>query len=282
MAAFGPVRILGCLAAAAFAPGLAAQSVQLFSELQRVDPFGQIVPLDRSPSPREIISPATARNSFVSFHVAVSVPPGQTYFLYTQASPPDILKMRLYKEQFVSSHGQWIPDTLTETGNPSFGVIPDAQSGIANQTSRDYLLDIWTPPDAEVGRRVRVEVLLKYGTWTVAPMEVRIMDAVVLPPRDASQAPLPALDEPADAAAEHALAAYFAGLREWNTDDVPYTVRHILRRNAQQDLALAAQQPTPALWLRAANQIANGWTLFPNGAEWYLRVRDLLVSRPRP
>jgi hypothetical protein len=267
---------------AILASRLTAQSVQLFSELQRVDPFGEILTLDRSPSPREIISPATARNSYVSFHIAVSVPRGQTFFLYTQANPPGIVTMHLYKEQFGKRGMEWIPDTLTPTDSPSFGAIPDGQSGVVGQTSRDYLLDIWTPPDAEVGRRVRIEVLLKYGTWYVVPFELRIMEAVVRPPAGALPAPLPPLDEPADSAALHALATYLAGQREWNPDVTPSTVRDVLRRNAQQDMSLAARDLTPLVWLRTASQIVNGWSLFPNGSEWYLRVRDLLISRPHP
>lgn len=261
---------------------LAAQSLQLFTEFQRIDPFGEILSLDRSPSPRELISPAAARNSFISFHIAASVPPGQTYFLFTQDNPPGILKLQLYKEHFVKEHGLWIPDTLTPTANPSFGVIPDAQSGIPDQTSRDYLLDIWVPPDAEVGRRVRVEVLLKYGTWTIIPMELRIVDALVHPPPNPVPAALPAIDDPADTAAQHALASRLAGIDEWNGNEPLFSVRQILRRNAQQDMALAAADTViaPSLWLRAAAQIVNGWTLFPNGSEWYLRVRDIVISRP--
>jgi hypothetical protein len=263
------------------APGAVAQSIQIYSEFQRIDPFGNILAIDRSPSPREIISPAVARNSFASFHVAVSVPQGQTYFLYLQANPPGIVDIRLYKEQFLNYQGQWIPDTLAGTALPSFGVIPDAQVNIPGQTTRDYLLDIWIPPDADVGRRVRVEVLLKYGTWMVAPLEVRIMAPVVNPPAHALAARLPEVFEPADTAAVRALAAHFSGLDEWNRDPI-LTVRDVLRRNAQQDMALAAQYQNPEVWLRAGSQIVNGWTLFPNGAEWYLRIRDLLVSRSRP
>jgi hypothetical protein len=259
---------------------LAAQSLQIFSEFQRIDPYGRILSIDRSPSPRELISPAAARNSFVSFHVAVSVPPGQSYFLYTQSNPPGILKLQLYKEQFVKDNGRWIPDTLTPTGNPSFGVIPDAQAGIPDQTSRDYLLDIWIPQDAEVGRRVRVEVLLQFGSWTIVPMELRVVDAYVQPPRSAIQGDLPLISDPADSAALPALAAHFAGTVEWNADSHAASLRHVLRRNAQQDMALAVSYPTLALWLRAASQIVNGWSSFPNGAEWYLRVRDLLLLRP--
>jgi hypothetical protein len=255
-----------------------AQSIQIFSEFQRVDAFGDILRLDRSPSPREIVSPATARNSYVSFHVAVSVPAGQTFFLYTQVNPPGIVTVHLYKEQFVDG----VPDALTPTIIPSFGTIPDAQSGIPGQTTRDYLLDIYTPPDAEVGRRVRVEVLLKFGTWYIVPFELRIMEATVHAPEKAAPAPLPSLSEPADAAAVHALASYLTGQREWNPVATPTSVREVLRRNAQQDMALAMDRPAPLIWLRAATQIVNGWTLFPNGSEWYLRVRDFLVARVLP
>jgi len=263
------------------APSIFAQSVQIFSEFQRVDPFGNTLGVDRSPSPREIISPAVARNSFASFHLAVSVPRGQTYFLFVQANPPGILGIHLYKEQFLHYQDEWIPDTLAETALPSFGVIPDAQANIPGQTTRDYLLDLWVPPDAEIGRRVRVEVLLKYGTWVVVPMEVRITPALVPAPGSFLSAPLPGIFEPADAAAMRALAAHLSGLHEWNRDPI-LSVRGVLRRNAQQDMALAAAHPTPELWLRAAGQIVNSWTMFPIGAEWYLRVRDLLISRSRP
>ena len=260
---------------------LPGQTVRIFSELQRIDPFGNVLAIDRSPSPREIISPAIARNSFASFRVAVSIPPGQSYFIHVQSQPAGILGIRLYKEQFLHFGSEWIPDTLQEVSTPAFGVIPDGLVPIAGQTSRDYLLDIWAPPDAEVGRRVRVEVLLKIGTWLVAPMEVRIMAPVLQEPATASQAPLPALDEPADSAGVHALAAHLSGLTEWNRDPI-LTVRDVLRRNAQQDMLLAGPRTSPALWLRAASQIANGWGMFPTGAEWYLRIRDLLISQPRP
>jgi hypothetical protein len=275
-------RIPFIIALAACIPCSQAQSIQIFSEFQRVDAFGSILALDRSPSPREIVSPATARNSYVSFHVAVSVPAGQTFFLYTQVNPPGIVTVHLYKEQFVGG----IPDALTPTNIPSFGTIPDAQSDIPGQTTRDYLLDIYTPPDAEVGRRVRVEVLLKYGTWYIVPFELRIMEATVHEPQNAApppaQAPLPSLDQPADAAAVHALASYLTGQQEWNPVVSPTTVREVLRRNAQQDMALGMDRPAPLVWLRAATQIVNGWTLFPNGSEWYLRVRDFLLSRSQP
>jgi hypothetical protein len=274
-------RVRTFLLFATFALLARAQSVEIYSELQRPSPFGGIISQDRSPSPREIISPATARNAYTSFHIAVSVPPGQTFFLYAQANPPDIVTMRLYKEQFVPQGADWIPDNLIPIATfPTFGAMPD---GIPGQTTRNYLLDIWTPPNAEVNRRVRIEVLLKYGTWYVTPFELRIMDATVPNVGNASPEPLPSIDEPADTAAVHALAGHFSGHLEWNPATTPpHNIREVLRRNAQQDMALAAYNPDPRVWQRAATQIINSWTFFPNGAEWYLRIRDLLFSRPRP
>jgi hypothetical protein len=260
---------------------LPAQSIRIFSELQRIDPFGEVLAVDRSPSPREIISPAIARNSFASFHVAVAVPPGQSYFIYVQAQPAGILKLRLYKEQFLNYQGLWVPDTLQEVPTPAFGSIPDGLVPIPGQTSRDYLLDIWAPRDSEAGRRVRVEVLIKVGTWVVAPMEVRITQPVLPAPRNAHPARLPGLGEPADSAAVHALASHFSGRAEWNTDPI-LTVRDVLRRNAQQDMLLVGPNPLPTLWFRTASEIVNGWGMFPTGAEWYLRIRDPLISQRRP
>ena len=51
-----------------------AQTVEIYSEFQRPDPFGGIVEPDRAWKPREILSPAVSRNGFASFHIAVSVP----------------------------------------------------------------------------------------------------------------------------------------------------------------------------------------------------------------
>jgi len=57
------------------------QSLRVLSEFQRVDPFGDVVAVDRTVNPREILSPAVARNAFASFHVAVSVPEREPFEL---------------------------------------------------------------------------------------------------------------------------------------------------------------------------------------------------------
>ena len=110
-----------------FIPILSAQTVRLrvYSEFQRVDPFGEILAIDRSETPREILSPAVARNAFTSFHVAVTTPPKTGYFLALQSYPADTFRWTLYEEKFVASGDSWIPDTLLEARRPYFGAMPD-------------------------------------------------------------------------------------------------------------------------------------------------------------
>ncbi len=266
---------------------LAAQSVRIYSEFQRIDPFGRIVPIDRSDHPREILSPELARNAHATFHVAVTVPANTSYFLYAGANPGKIIETNLYKEEFTRVGDQWFPDELTSVRRPAFGSMPDAAAGIPGQTTRCYLLDIWVPPDAPV-QRVRVEVLLKIGVWYVAPMEVRIVDAQV--PRH-SETPgtfdphLPAIDEPSDLPALDCLANYLlGGAQTWNGGNT--NIREVIRRDAEQDMAIArlhARVPQP-LWSLAEDGILQSWMRTPafnwSGAEWYLRVRDWIYRNP--
>src|SRR6202158_2570466 len=143
-----------CVIAVALAASLMpAQSLEVYSEFQRVDPFGNIVAADRAEHPREILSPAVARNGFASFHVVVSVPPATNYFLYVVTNPLNACRVALYKEHFVKTPKGWIPDALAEVRRlPDFGVMPDPDENIPGQNTRVYLLDLWIPPDADVAR----------------------------------------------------------------------------------------------------------------------------------
>src|ERR1700686_3004597 len=97
----GSAMFLLCVIAFALAANLLpAQSIEVYSEFQRVDPFGRIVAADRAETPREILSPAVARNGFASFHVAVSVPPQTNYFLYVVTNPVNACRVALYREHF--------------------------------------------------------------------------------------------------------------------------------------------------------------------------------------
>jgi hypothetical protein len=266
---------------------LAAQSVKIYSEFQRIDPFGQIVPIDRSDHPREILSPALLRNAHSTFHIAVTLPPNTSYFLYVGSNPGNIIQTNLYKEEFSRVGDQWIPDTLTPVARPAFGSMPDTLAGIPGQTTRCYLLDIWVPAGAPV-QRVRVEVLLKIGVWFIAPMEVRIVDAQV--PRHpeplASINPdLPGIADRVDLPAMDCFAAYLLGHEQTWTGGTN-NIRDIIRRDAEQDMAIARSylKIPETLWFLADDAILEWWmrtdTFNWSGAEWYLKVRDYVDRNP--
>ena len=267
--------ILAALAVAA----LRAQTVEIYSEFHRLDPFGEVVPADRGAVTREILSPAVLPNGFVSFHVAVSVPPKESYLLYVATNPNDACRVALYKEHFTRMHEGWAPDRLTELQRlPDFGAMPDPDDGIEGQTTRLYLLDIWVPPDAGPGR-FRVEVQLKMGDWTVRPMEVRVLRGSV-PPLPAARSierpwPLPLIESNSDAAAWQAWGGWFAGTPP---PDAGHASRlaDIIRRNALEDAALAGAAD-------AGNWLARLLALFPAGpvfgSERYLKLRDAIYAR---
>ena len=255
--------------------GLSGQGVDVYSEFQRVDPYGEIVASDRAPRPREILSPGVARNAWASFHVAVHMPANDSYLLYVATNPLDACRVTLYKEHFVKSPQGWVPDRLTELHHlPDYGFMPDPDDGVPEQNTRVYLLDLWIPPGAPVGR-FRLEVQLKAGFWVVRPMEVRVLPARVPDLGATTIAPvLPPLDSPADAAAAGPLADYLSGMPAASYAP-PATVGAVIRRNAIQDLALAGHVTTP-------EALRNQWTSFSfpraMGAEWWLRVRDSIYA----
>ena len=255
------MRIAACVWLVFMAP-LAAQTLELrvYSEFQRVDPFGNVLAADRAERPRELLSPAIVRNAHTSFHVAVTGAPKTMYFLAVQTNPPEVLRWRLYEEKFVKAGEAWVPDNLEEARAPYFGVLPDPRANIPAQTTRVYLLDLWAPFNAPVGK-VRLEILAKTDSWQLWPMEVRVLPAIV-PQSPAAKLPpeLPGLTMPADTAARRALETK-AGV-----PPEPSTVRGVIWRNGAQDAALAVglkDMMTPPERDAA-------------GAETYLRFRDRL------
>lgn len=252
-----------------------AQQIAIVSELERYDPFGSPVAADRDLKSREILSPAVPRNGHLSVRVLVTGPPHSNYLLYFASNPPGIVQLTMYRESFVECSGSWYPDWLTEVSSPSFGAIPESVLQNSAQTTRSYLLDIRMPA-AILPRRLRVEVLLKTGTWQVAPMEVRITRPVVPEKRRFIHEDIAATDQPSVATAERQMARYLAGLEPEFPPAILRT-RDILQRNAAEDMLLARslRPDVPELNILA-------WTplMFPEaGAEWYLRVRDFLYGR---
>ena len=251
-----------------------AQQIALVSEFERFDPFGRPVAADRDLIPREILSPAVPRNGHLSVRVLVSGPPQTNYLLYFTSNPPGILDLTMYREFFEPCGASLCPDWLTRVESPSFGAIPESLFAMPEQNTRSYLLDIHAPIDTPP-RRVRVEVLLKTGIWQVAPMEVRITAPVVPAEEGAIRKDIAPLSASSAATAERQLARYLAGLDPEFPPGI-LRARDITQRNSAEDMLLARS-------LRAQIPELNvlAWTpvIFPEiGAEWYLRVRDLLYS----
>ena len=260
----------GCLAIVRAA---SAQEIAIYSEFQRFDPTGHVVPQDFEPNQREILSPALARNGHLSVHVVVTAPRGTNYFLYAGANPEDVVRVQVYREHFVPCGQNLCPDWLTPVRTPVFGAIPESTHDLPDQTTRCYLFDIWAPPDS-IPRRVRVEALLKTGIWDVAPMEIRIVQPVVPAVKLRAEENIAPLDSPASATAHLQLLRYLAGLEPVLPNGI-LRVRDIIQRNAAEDMLLARSYGRyfPELTLF-------GWAPFamPDlGAEWYLRVRDFLL-----
>lgn len=273
-----------------------AQQIQIYSEFERFDPFGNPVAADRDMAPREILSPAMARNGHLSVHVVVIAPAGTNYFLYVSTNPPDILQVRIYREYFARCGDGYCPDWLTEVPSPSFGAMPELAhspgdpapdksmggQSMDKQTTRCYLLDIRAPAET-VPRRVRVEALLKVGTWLVAPMEVRIVSPTV-PSETAGifAEDLAPLDAQSSATAEIQLLRYLDGLPpEWPSQLL--RVRDIIQRNAAEDMLLARSlNRNEAAGFPEMNLMSWWPFVYPHfgadqlGAEWYLKVRDFL------
>jgi hypothetical protein len=264
-----------------------AQDIQIYSEFERFDPFGNPVAADRDMVPREILSPAMARNGHLSVHAVVTAPAGTNYFLYVSTNPPDILQVRIYREYFTRCGDGYCPDWLAEQSSPTFGAMPEQAHNLANpamdkQTTRCYLLDIRAPAET-VPRRVRIEALLKVGTWLVAPMEVRIVSPTV--PSGAGgifAEDLAPVEAPSSATAEIQLLRYLDGLPpEWPRQLL--RVRDIIQRNAAEDMLLARSLSRRGEAAFPELNLMSWWPfVYPHfgadqlGAEWYLKVRDFL------
>jgi hypothetical protein len=255
-------------------------SVEIYSEFQRVDPYGNIVDADKGSSPREILSPAVPRNRHVSFHVAVTVPPGENFFLFVVPNPLDACGVEMYREHFVQTAHGWIPDTLSELHSlPEFGIMPDPDQAIPGQNTRVYLLDLWIPPTASPPG-FRIEVQMKMGYFYVRPLEIRIIPVDVPNPPAAghrSKDPLPEVEAGAALSAAGALKGYFSG-RIADRDEKPSTIREIIRRNAMEDMMLAGSLDSRQT---GPKEMKRFWKSIPTGpeGEWYLRIRDYIYRK---
>ncbi len=237
-----------------------APAVEIYSEYVRIDPFGAVVAADRGAKPREILSPAAPRGANLSFHVAVTAPARTSFFLYIVPNPLDACGVRLFREHFTSG----VPDRLAELRRlPEFGVMPDPDENVPEQTTSVYLLDLAFPRETQLPG-FRLEVQMKIGTWIIRPLEVRVLPFSMpepLAPAAGAVAPMAAA---ARATADLAVNEARAG-RQARWDGKLATVRDVIRRNAVADLQVAGSR-------EAIPQVEDG----PEG---FLRWRSALYAR---
>jgi hypothetical protein len=275
------------LVLAAVVGGAGAQSVQVYSEFQRIDPFGAVVAADHAEQPREILSPALARNAYATFQIVVTVPKGQDYGLYLAQNPENAVRATIYQPTFVKRGSAWIPDALEPLKLLGSGQVPSLPSQVPGQAVTVLWLDLWVGPDAPV-RRTRLEIQLHVGEhWVIYPMELRITAPVVPTPQGPLE-PLAPIEQPASASAAAPLRAYVC-TAAGSGEEGPLTVRRLIRRNARQDIALARSLEPRHSKLVVVTGIVDAlggadraqWCRAPAvppqlGAEWYLRVRGHL------
>ena len=223
---------------------LSGQSVQVYSEFAQLNDAGEVVAPE---SPREILSPAVARNAFSSFQLAIQVPRGVKFLVYIGQNPDNAAKVTLYRRR----DGKLDPVELPYGG----------------ESSQVLWMDLWVDGNAPV-RRVKIEPQIGIGgEWLTYPMEVRVMEAAVQ-------------DHPA---AARGFAEPLEVMRAFLCGGEPRQLRggvpigaELRFRNARQDTALAARGSN-ALREDLKKAMGGCSAPAPDDPEFYLRLRDLLL-----
>ncbi|HYL39160.1 MAG TPA: hypothetical protein VEV17_24795 [Bryobacteraceae bacterium] len=223
-----------------------AQPLRVYSEFARIDTKGEVLAPER---PREILSPALARNAFTTLQIAVRVEGEKRYFLYVHQNPEDALHIAVYREE----DGRLNPILL-----PYYGA-----------GSQVFWMDIWADRRTLVTRPV-VEPQLRLDeaddNWYVYPMEMRVADSTAPdgPWPEGSATPIATMKN------------FACGDRLQASPPAPHTLAALHFRNAQQDLALAAHASLEHLRQLAGCNDASP----PEDPEAYLHIRDYLLRLP--
>jgi hypothetical protein len=218
-----------------------AQPLRVFSEFARIDSSGEII---APAEPREILSPAIARNAFSSFQVVVQVAKGTHYWLHIGQNPENAVRITLYRE----AGDRLAPVELSYEG----------------WETQIFWLDVWTDRAAPV-RRIKIEPqLFVENDWVVYPMEARVIDTTV-PNGPWPEGSIPSIDVMKRFLCENTMPEA-APAKELSASRLQF-------RNAQQDLALARRVPAQDL-----RQLLGGCDAPPSDQpEQYLRIRDYLL-----
>src|SRR5579863_8928506 len=210
-----------------------AQSLNVYSEFARIDKSGHAT---APATPREILSPALARNAYTSFQVVVEAAADLHWRFYVGENPENVVTVTMYREN---------GDALEPVALPAEG-----------DGTQIFWMDVWTGPAAAVERiKIEPEIFVK-DDWVIYPMEARVMPARVPDgARPDGNVPAAAVMKslvcggpaPAGAVSDRARLGF---------------------RNAQQDVALAAQVPKEDL----KGLFGSCDAAAPENPESYLRI----------
>ena len=216
------------------------QPLSVYSEFARIDANGRVLAPE---TPREILSPAAARNAFTSFQVVVEAPMAKAWWLYIGLNPENAVRVTVYRE--------------------NNGKLEPVELPIPGKGAQVFWMDVWTDKARPV-ERIKVEPQLNLDDdWVVYPMEVRVMDAVV-PDGERPAAEI----EPVEL-----MRGYICGVAGRPVTVEGLTPAALRYRNARQDLALAPRAPRAELLRMFGSCTAEA----PENPEWYLRFRDYFL-----
>jgi len=218
-----------------------AQNVQVYSEFAQLDDSGQVVAPE---NPREILSPAVARNAFSSFQLAIQVSPGTKFAVYIGQNPENAVKVTLYRRA---------ASKLERVELPYLGEGPQV-----------LWMDLWVDAHAPV-RRVKLEPQVNIdGDWVTYPMELRVMEPVVPDHRRSENGVASSLE---------VMQAYLCGNKIRPLGSRVTIGAELSFRNAQQDVALVSAGST-ALREELKKAMGGCNAKPPADPEFYLRLRD--------
>jgi hypothetical protein len=146
--------LLSGLYLSAWCVPVSAQPLSVYSDLAQIDKLGKVTAPE---TPREILSPALARNGFNSFQVVVEAPEEAKWWLFVGQNPENSVKVTMYREL----GGSLMPVDL-----------PYTSSG-----TQVLWMDLWVEQNARV-QRIKVEPELNLNDdWVTYPIEGRVMEA---------------------------------------------------------------------------------------------------------
>jgi hypothetical protein len=235
------------------AASICAQSVQVYSEFAQLNDAGEAVVPE---NPREILSPAVARNAFSSFQLAIQVAQDVKFLVYIGQNPDNAVKVTLYRH----NGGKLEPVVVPYEG----------------QSSQVLWMDLWVEGNAPV-RRVKIEPQVGIaGDWVTYPMEVRVVEAA---PVTQSEGPRGLVPGQAIAEPFELMRAFLCGGERRPLRGGILPGEELRLRNARQDVALAGAS-SAALRDELKKTMGGCNAAAPADPEFYLRLRNLLLAAP--